>query len=39
MTTPIGTIYIITNVVNEKVYIGQTWRALNCRLNEHSSNK
>lgn len=30
-------IYKITNSINDKVYIGQTWQALNQRFNEHKS--
>lgn len=32
-------IYIIKNIVNDKVYIGQTFRNLNKRWNEHLSDK
>ena len=30
-------IYKISNKINDKVYIGQTWQALNQRFNEHVS--
>lgn len=29
-------IYVITNDINDKVYVGQTWRGLNIRFTEHS---
>lgn len=37
----VNTIYLITNSINDKVYVGQTWGALNARLSEHkySSNR
>lgn len=31
----VGLIYKITNNINDKVYIGQTWRDLDIRFNEH----
>ena len=34
-TKSMGTIYLIRNTVNEKVYIGQTSRPLQMRLDEH----
>lgn len=34
-----GTIYKITNIINSKVYIGQTKKAITVRFKEHSINK
>lgn len=33
----IGSIYIIKNTINKKVYIGKTYRTLDTRLVEHFS--
>ena len=30
-------IYKITNNINEKAYIGQTWKSLNTRISQHKS--
>lgn len=39
MKNDLCTIYIITNVINNKIYIGQTWSNINHRLSQHLSDK
>lgn len=37
MKSLVGTIYLITNKINDKKYIGQTWNTLRARFNSHAS--
>lgn len=39
MSLEICTIYIITNIVNSKKYIGQTWKTIQKRWSQHCTNE
>lgn len=37
MMSKFGIIYLVTNTINEKVYIGQTVQKLSCRISQHKT--